>query len=492
VFGFELKGVQHVIVPPRPDSSRRTFLFTFGGAAALAPAVLAAQATGADRRIKPCGPASKYIPVVKAAFVRRKGDYGMLWPGAVWDGEAALKKIRGQVEASAKTLGMNIELRPDPLYSLEESSQWLGEAAATSPDGLMVVLLDRQQHAWPTAAKAASTGIPTVVYSPIGTSFTTNTDSLARREGVFISSSDDFRQAAYGLKMLKAGAKLREMRFVVLRGNERKDEVLKPFGTKLRYVPAKEFLAEYDRTPVSAEVRRLAQARIKGATRVVGATEQDVINGVKSYVVARQFLEREEGDGITMDCLGALGKTKVSLPCISWSTMLDHGIPAACEADLGAAVTHALVQFLFDRPGFQQDPVAETAKNCLIGAHCTCPTRLAGFDKPAEPYHLSYHHGKRDAVPVPVWKVGQRVTVADVLLSAESKGRPRLIASAGKVTENIAVPPAGGCVVSVAVKLDGDPELLDYPGFHQIFFYGDHKRELAAYAKLFSIEPVLV
>ena len=317
-------------------------------------------------------------------------------------------------------------------------------------------------------------------------------EGIARREGVFIASTDDFRQAAYGLKMLRARAKLREMRFLVLRGNERKDVELKPFGTRLRYLPAREFLEEYERTPVSEEVKRLARARIKGATRMAGATEQDVINGVKSYVVARSFLEREEADGITMDCLGALAKTKMSLPCISWSTMLDHGIPAACEADLGAAVTHALVQFLFDKPGFQQDPVAETAKNCLIGAHCTCPTRLNGFDKPPEPYYLSHHHGKRDAVPVTRWRVGQRVTVADVLLPAAGKIKAQIIASAGTVMENVAVPPAGGCVVSVAVKLDGDPDLLTYPGFHQLFFYGDHKRDLAAYARLAGMEAVPV
>jgi hypothetical protein len=47
-------------------------------------------------------------------------------------------------------------------------------------------------------------------------------------------------------------------------------------------------------------------------------------------------------------------------------------------------------------------------------------------------------------------------------------------------------------VVSVAVRLDGDPDLLTYPGFHQLFFYGDHKRDLASFAKLFSIDPLLV
>lgn len=471
-------------------SSRRSFIVSLSGGAA-ARNLLFAQSIAGERRIAPAGPASTYVPRVKAAFVRRKGDYGLLWPGAIYDGAAALEKTKEQIAAAGKRLGMNVEVRPEPIYSAEESDSWLREAAASRPDGLFVVLLDRQRHAWPTAAKAVDTGFPTVIYSPIGTSFTTNTVGVARREGVFIASTDDFRQAAYGLKMLKAGARLREMRFVVLQGNERKDVELKPFGTKLRYVPAREFLDEYQRTPVDAEVRRLAQARIKAATRMVGATEQDVINGVKSYVVARRFLEREQGDGITMDCLGALGPSTVSLPCISWSTMLDHGIPAACEADIGAAVTHAMVQFLFDRPGFQQDPVAETARNCLIGAHCTCPTKLSGFDKPAEPYYLSHHHGRRDAVPVPKWQVGHRVTVADVLLASETSSRPQLIVSAGTVTDNISVPPAGGCVVSVAVKMDGDPDLLTYPGFHQVFFYGDHKRDLAAYARLYQLDTLL-
>lgn len=484
-------------MPPQEPMNpcRRTFLLRAGAASILPPALFSqapqAAPKPAVRRIAPAGPASKYVPTVKAAFVRRKGDYGMLWPGEIWDGEAARNKIRQWIKTTAAGLNMKIDLRPEPIWSLEETGQWLRESADAKPDGLLVILLDRQAHAWPSAKLAADTGIPTVIYSPIGTSFTTNTETLARREGVYISSTDDLRQPAYGLKMLKAGAKLREMRFIVLRGNERKDEVLEPFGTKLRYVPAAEFLKHYEAQPVDAEIRSLAQARIKGATRVVGATEQDVINGVKSYVVARGFLEREQGDGITMDCLGALGKTKVSLPCISWSTMLDHGIPAACEADLGACVTHALVQFLFDRPGFQQDPVAETAKECLIGAHCTCPTRLAGFNRPAEPYYLSHHHGKRDAVPVPHWKVGQRVTIADVIPPSRSRRKAQLIASAGTVADNVSVPPAGGCVVSVAVKLDGNPELLDYPGFHQIFFYGDHKKDLAAYARLFQIEPVL-
>jgi hypothetical protein len=64
--------------------------------------------------------------------------------------------------------------------------------------------------------------------------------------------------------------------------------------------------------------------------------------------------------------------------------------------------------------------------------------------------------------------------------------------SSGTVLDNVAVPPAGGCVVSVTVKLDGVTDLLDYPGFHQIFFYGDFKRELRDFCQLIGIEARVV
>lgn len=473
-------------------SSRRRFLVTLGGASLFSRLPARLTAAAGETRLQPAGPGSKYVPVVKAAFVRRKEDYGMLWPGAIYDGETAMHNYGRQIEAASHSLGIRTDIRPEPVYSPEEADRWLAEARATKADGLLVVLLDRQRHAWPTAAKAVEGGIPSVIFSPIGAAFTTNTAPLANKDGGFISSTDDFRQSAYGLKMLKAGAKLREMRFVVLQGKERRDAQLPDFGTKLRYVPAGSFLDEYSRTPVTDEARRIASAYLQNAIAVKGPTEEDVLNGVKSYVVARNILEREQGDGITMDCLGALGKSRTSLPCIAWSSMLDDGVPAACEADLGAAVTHALVQYLFDRPGFQQDPVPETAANCLIGAHCTCPTRLRGWSLPPEPYFLTHHHGKRDAVPVPQWAVGERVTVADVLLRDKQNPKPRMIISTGTVVDNIAVPPAGGCVVSVMVALDGSPELLDYPGFHQIFFYGDFKAPLRQYCRLFGIEAVVV
>jgi hypothetical protein len=478
--------------------SRRQFLRSsaglFAGSVLLPGCLSATKGPMVTKNpIRACGPAAQYVPTIKAVFVRRKEDYGMLWPGAVYDGQAARRKYTAQLVEAARTLNVKLDLRPEPIYSAAEADAWLAEARKSSVDGLILLLLDRQQHAWPTAGKAVATGIPTVIFSPVGTSFTTNTMDLADRSGCVIYSTDDFNQAIYGLKMLKGGAKIHRSRCVVIKGAERFDLTMADLGITLRHVPARTFIEEYNLTPDAPEILAMADDYIRHARRITGATRQDVINGVKSYYVAGKILEREGGDAITMDCLGALGNIKVSLPCIAWSRMNDDGIPAACEADYGAVASHIVVQFLFDRPGFQQDPVADTANNAIIGAHCSCPTRLNGFGQPPELFDIRHHHGNRDAVPQTLWRKGQRVTSIDVLPGDEKQNlKTKMLISAGTVIDNVSVPPSGGCVVSVRVKFDGGQKVLSFPGFHQVFFYGDYKQHLAEFCQLFNLQAQLV
>jgi hypothetical protein len=443
--------------------------------------------------IKACGPASECRPAIKAAFVRRKEDYGMLWPGAVYDGEAALKMYSSKLKETSNNLKISFDLKPVPLYSLEETASWVKEAKDAKADGLMLVLLDRQQHAWPSAKLAAESGIPIVIYSPLGSSFTTNTVGLAEKPGCVIYATNDFRQPAFGMKMLEAGTRIKKSRCVVIRGDKRYEQALKDTGINLQYIPAKSFMDEYQALPVTKDIEAMADEYIRMAKKIQYATRQDVINGIKSYRVAGKILENEKADAISMDCLGALGQTDISLPCIAWSRMNDDGIPAACEADQGAIATHIMVQYLFDRPGFQQDPVADTSDDTLIGAHCSSPTRLNGFNNPPEPFDLVHHHGNRDAVPRTVWKVGQRITCLDVLTEESNESNPsKFLISTGTVVENMSVPPSGGCVVSIKVKMDGNQKVLTFPGFHQLFFYGDYRKELTEFCQLYKFGAEVV
>lgn len=475
--------------------SRRNFLVSTAGSSLAAGAVLHGAATGAQTLKKPKqhGPAARVKPKIKAAFVRRREEYGMWWPGAVYNGNAARKKYTEELRKASKELNLQVDLRPQPIYSKAEAAAWIEAAKEEKVDAILVLLQDRQQHSWPTAYMAADSGIPTIIHTPLGTSFTTNTQHIAGKKGCVTCATDDFSEVAFALKMVKAHKKLDATRYIVIKGDKRKEQKLNKLGTTFQYVPAEDFVNEYEKTPIDSTIRSLAADYINKATGITSGSMDDVVNGLKSFSVIHNILKREKGDAITMDCLGILADKKISLPCIAWSYMLDHGVPAACEADLGACVTHALVQYLFDRPGFQQDPVAETSRGTLIGAHCTCATCLNGHGTPSEPFDLRHHHANRDAVPRPVWKVGQKITVADYIAApAGEEERPQLTFSTGEVVENRSVPPAGGCVVSVEVKLDNVSDCLAYPGFHQLFFYGDYKRQLRSYCQLYDIEPVEV
>ncbi len=472
-------------------------MFLRGSAGIVAGSILAsglsafAAANGPAGAIKPAGPASSYTPKVKAAFVRRKGEYGIAWPGAVYDGAAAKVKYTEGLAKTAKEYGVSLDIRDVPFYSADETKAWIKQSQAEQVDGLFLVTLDRQQHAWPSAELVAKSGIRSIIYSPLGTSFTTNTAGLANAKGCVVYSTDDFSQAQFGLKMLYAAAKMRRTRCIVIRGDKQYDSVLGDTGIALRHIPAPSFIEEYRKTPDSEAILAMADEYMGRARKRIDATRQDVINGLKSYYVASRILEREGGDAITMDCLGALGKIDVSLPCIAWSRMNDDRIPAACEADTGAVASLVMTHYLFDRPGFQQDPVADTADDTVIGAHCSCPTRLNGYDQPAEPFDIKHHHGNRDAVPRTLWRKGQRVTSID-LLPGNAQNPSTVLVSAGAVVENKEVPPSGGCVVSVKVKFDGTQEVLSFPGFHQIFFYGDYKERVRDFCQLCGFKAQVV
>jgi len=449
--------------------------------------------------VRASGPGSTYTPRLRAAFVRRKEEYGMWWPGAVYDGEAALRMYTEKMSRTARRLEADFKLRSEPIYSLEEAQSWILEAEEDGVDGLVLVTLDRQQHSWPTAYRVAESDVASVIFSPLGTSFTTNTIRLAEAPGCLVYSTDDFEQAAFGMKALCASARLRRSRCAVIKGEENYDMALADLGITLRHVPARTFIEEYNRLPENEEILALADDFIRRARKMKGATRQDVLNGVKSFFVARHILEQTGADAITMDCLGALADEPVSLPCISWSRMNDEGIPAACEADYGAVAAQIMVHYLFDRPGFQQDPVADTSDDSIIGAHCSCPTRLNGFQEPPEPFDLMHHHGNRDAVPRTLWRQGQRITCLDLLpgssenadgVSAES--RSEALISVGSVLGNMEVPPSGGCVVSVKVKFDSHQDVLSFPGFHQLFFYGDYGEQLKDFCLLNGLKARVV
>ena len=134
-----------------------------------------------------------------------------------------------------------------------------------------------------------------------------------------------------------------------------------------------------------------------------------------------------------------------------------------------------------------QDPAPNTVNNTLMGAHCTCATKLAGPDKPHEPFILRTHSEPNKGVATQVlWRVGQEVTVM------KFQGPSKIILGTGRVVANIDTPPSGGCRTSVELEMDDVADSRDCKGFHQLFIYGKLDSQFRAYCQLagIGVEPV--
>lgn len=430
------------------------------------------------------GPGHKATPRMKAVFVRSEEEYDFLWPGQGYDGEAARRDYTDKMTQAAREIGIDVVLQGQIIHSIEQANEFAASLKEQNFDAALVILLDRQKHAWPTAHRVAEMGIPTIIFAPIGAAFTTNVQPLARKPGVFIVSSLDFDAVKYGLQMVKAAKQMRESRLIVLQGNQEKESRVENLGTTLRTLPVQTFVQLYRETAVTDDVEKIAKYYTSRAKKVVEPSWEDMLNAVKTYVVARNILEKENADGITMDCLGPASRREIPVPCLAWARLNDEGIPAGCEADLYPTLTLMLVRYLFEKPGFQQDPVPETVQSTLIGSHCVCATKLDGLSESPAAFNIRSHHSDTGVTVRPIWREGQRITIA------QFTGPNKMLISAGTVVENLNSPPVGGCRTVVNVKVDGVSDVTQYPGFHQIFFYGDHARNLKDYCQLFGIEVV--
>jgi L-fucose isomerase-like protein len=268
-----------------------------------------------------------------------------------------------------------------------------------------------------------------------------------------------------------------------IRDNARHEEVLERLGTKVRSLPRRCFNERFDRTPETAEVRSVAKRMRRVAKRVVEPAEQDLRNAARTLVTAKELLQEEGANALSMDCLGMVGSRLVPTPpCMAWSILQDVGVTAGCEADLFGAVSLLFTSYLFDKPGFINDPVPETRRNLLIASHCTCGTRLRGFAEDPVPVILRSHSESDKGVSMQVlWPKGEPVTLV------RFNGPHDLILDSGVVEENVDTPPAGGCRTSFEIRMDGVRDARDVEGFHQVVFLGNHRREVEAFAQLYGI-----
>jgi hypothetical protein len=422
---------------------------------------------------------------VAAAILRLPPPYWLGWPGTAYDLEGHQKEYLGKLQESGVKLGIELSVEANPVQDETALTALLDRVKEQRPDGLLVIL--QHMACWSWVEKiAAEVQVPLLVFSPIGTSFTGHVLNLSRRPGVLVISSLEWAAVEMGLRMIRAKRMFEESRILWIHADQRNETVLDYLGTKVRAIPRNTFNEAFDRVPETDEVKEVAESMRQGAQRIVEPTVQDARNAARAYVAAKQLLRQERSNALSMDCLGMVGARLVPTPpCMAWSILQDHGITAGCEADLFGATSLMLTSYLLDKPGFMNDPVAETAKNLLIAAHCTCGTRLRGFGEPPVPYILRNHSESALGVSMQVlWPEGEPVTLV------RFTGPGEVIVDTGTVVHNVDTPPAGGCRTSFEIRMDDIEDARDVLGFHQVVVLGNHRREVESFCQLYGIRTV--
>jgi hypothetical protein len=466
---------------------RRDFPATVGLTSLAAPGAFTLTSAAVDGQ-----PATNAKPRIRAVFLRPDTDRGdwMSWPGAFYDNKGSQAAFTKTLSDAAKNLDVNLEVDVAPLVDSQAIDKLLAECKQSPPDGVIVTVMELgPREYWPLANTfvAGRGEIPTIVFGPMGTAFTGHLQETRKAKKCFTASTQDLTWLATGVKMLRTMWDMKNTRICIINGDKTHDQRLDVIGTTLHHIPLDRWTDELAKQEVTAEVKALAEKFSTTAQKTVEPKPEDVINAAKNYFVAKRIMAAENCQGISLNCLGLVQTRRIPCPpCMAWLTLNDEGSVGCCECDWNAAISLRLCSLLTGRPGFMQDPVPNTINNTFMGAHCSSPTRLRGFDQPAAPLILRSHSESEIGVsPQVLWPVGEPATVMSF-----AGGPGKILLGTGQVAANIDTPPCGGCRTSVELKMDNVVDTRDCKGFHQLFVLGNHERLFRAYCQLAGIEVV--
>lgn len=424
-------------------------------------------------------------PRVQVVFVRPEGDrFWMSWPGASYDVEARQGEYTKTLVEAARKLGVDLEVRPLPLDEPEAIAAFIEQAGKSPPDGLFVSVMHLKS--WPKVEYLIKYrgSAPTVVFSPLGTALAKQIRSVRGVPRTFVAATQDPEWPAFGLGMLKTAFELKHARLCIVAGKATEERSVKSLGTTLRYVPLERWIQEAASADTTDQMQAIAAYYAKEAKKIIEPRREDVLSAAKNYVVARRIMAAEKCQGISVDCYPLLNERRVACGmCLAWSRLLDEGLVGACEGDSDAAISMLLSASLLGQPGFMQDPVPNTPRNTLIGSHCTCPTRLDGFESPHAPFILRSQAESASGVALQVlWRPGQEITIM------KFQAPDALVLGTGRVVDNVEGAASTACRTAVEVKVDGLDDARNVKNDHQLFLAGKRDEPIKAFAELAGLK----
>ncbi len=261
---------------------------------------------------------------------------------------------------------------------------------------------------------------------------------------------------------------------------------METYGFDVKFYTYNEFTNDFNKflKEKGEEAEKIVENFVSNAVRIVEPTSEKLVRAAVYHLVLKKYLEENNSDWITVNCLSRLvGETKAT-PCMSFSILNDMGYVATCEADATAMILHYLMRHISSKPAFFNDPTVNEKDGTLILAHCTSPTKMLGYGKERLKYEVRTHHESNyGATPKPYFEEGV-VTIAGLSFNLD-----KMLIITGKV---VGSPRLRICRSQVEVKVKNASKILeDWQGFHWIMVYGDYSEELKTICHIKGIKTIL-
>jgi len=162
---------------------------------------------------------------VDAAILQQPRPYWLGWPGTTYNLDQHQKDYRRQLAGSCQRLAIELHEEEKPIEGEAGMTAFLKAVRERKADGLLVILQHMSCWSWVNRL-ANEAGLPLIVFSPIGTSFTGHVAGVSRQQGVYVVSSLEWSAVEDGLRMIRAKRLFEETRVLWIHGNQRNETVL--------------------------------------------------------------------------------------------------------------------------------------------------------------------------------------------------------------------------------------------------------------------------
>ena len=279
-------------------------------------------------------------------------------------------------------------------------------------------------------------------------------------------------------------------------------------GIEIGYYPTEQ-LREAIKEISDEEGEKVANVWFNGATSVRTLYRENELD--KKYridlgkldLVIRKAIKTQKATAIA-GCISDV--TPGHAPaCLTLTWLKDEGIPAACQADITAALPMIMLMFIAEAPADMGNILINTGAehmmdwevpnpdgNTICISHSVVPRKMKGFDSKPDEYEICGTHCSTcfGANHVTHIETGGMATIARMGPKCE-----KLLLTKGKVTKSIFTPAQGNrqvTYIDLGKNISGFLEkYAPNLGEHLTWVFGDHVEEMSLLCKELGIEPVI-